>query len=165
MENPTNQTLPSAVSATTVRGFYKCLKCGRERRYQTPPTECRFCGEPVAPMPVVETLKNSGNMERKRSTKLLRFAQVKRYALKVSKEKRSGFFTRFSTEFYVACEAEVAGKVASLTNLGNPLPADDMNFSSPHGRKVLSNSINRLAQGVIHGKVMRHPSVGKTLKD
>lgn len=149
---------------TTVPNFYKCTSCCRERKYDAPPTECRFCGEPVQAMAVADIPLPKVD-RRERSNRILRFHPTKKYALAVSKAKRAGMFTRFSKEFYLACESEMEGKIAALAGAGNPLHSEDMNFTSPYGRKRLAEKLNRLAQVVIHGKVMRHPSVGKTLKD
>lgn len=88
-------------------------------------------------------------------------SQVKRYALDVSKRKRAGKFTRMSEAFFVSCEAEMEGKVRSL-QLHDTEPVTGM-FITGHCVNAAKEKLNQVAKAIVHGKVMRHPSISVTL--
>jgi len=96
---------------------------------------------------------------------------VKKFALAVSKKKRAGKFTRVSEEFVVACQAEFEGRLRGLVNtldveaVTKLVPVDGMKFTTKVARDKAAAKLEELAIAIVHGKVMRHPSLGKTLMD
>lgn len=98
---------------------------------------------------------------------VLKPSLVKSYALTVSRAKRAGKFERVATSFVVGCQAEFEGKLRSLANT---LAVQDM--PKPPGKLVtgfakqkFEEKLEELAIAIIHGRVMRHPTVGVTLMD
>lgn len=101
-----------------------------------------------------------------RKITLLNRSAVKKYALAVSKAKRAGKFTRVGETFYIGCEAEMDSALRKLANeLGGQLPTGELTFTTKTTRTKAVEKLEQLAAIVIHGKVMRHPSIGQTLKD
>lgn len=99
---------------------------------------------------------------------LLARAQVKAYALKVSKAHRAGKFTRVGDAFFIACEARVESEIRRLCD------ADKARQAPPHDKSFVKQGVavakilERLedfARVVIFNKVMAHPTRGKTLLD
>jgi hypothetical protein len=95
---------------------------------------------------------------------------VKKYALKISKEKRAGKFTRVSEEFLTQVEADLDSSIRKLADGGvyadfNSLaPTDGAWFITGQTIKKAEERLNMLATVIIHRKVMRHPTIGCTLK-
>ena len=101
-----------------------------------------------------------------RTQSVINRSAVKAYALKVSKERRAGKFTRVSEEFLTAVEAEVetvirhiALGVETITPVG-----DDREFITGAALDKVRETLDLRARRIIHGKVMRHPTLGCTLK-
>lgn len=93
---------------------------------------------------------------------------VKKYALKVSAEKRAGKFTRVSEEFLTQVEADLDSSIRQLNNADMSemaIPDNDANwFVTGHAAAKLEERLNMLATVIVHRKVMRHPTIGCTLK-
>jgi hypothetical protein len=90
---------------------------------------------------------------------------IKEYALKVAKAKRACKFSRVSDTFLAAVEAEFEAKVITLAGTHEKVPAGEFKFVTSHGKKRAAERLEELAQNIVYGKVMRHPSIGVTLKD
>lgn len=93
---------------------------------------------------------------------------VKAYALKVSKEKRAGKFTRVSAEFLDSVEAEVESLIRGIAQgyeSETVLPDGDADYfiNGKAGSRV-TEKLNLAAMKIIGSKVRRHPSLGVTLK-
>jgi len=103
-----------------------------------------------------------------RTQSVINRSAVKAYALKVSKERRAGKFTRVSEEFLSAVEADVESAIRGLAGFASPdhvRPADDRGFITGAAAEKLQEKLNERARHIIAGKVLRHPSLGCTLKD
>lgn len=90
-------------------------------------------------------------------------SKVKAYALDVSKRKRAGKFTRMAESFFIACEAEMEGKVRGLQLHETEGAGTESVFVTGHCVNVAKVKLNQAAKAIIHGKVMRHPTLGMTL--
>lgn len=102
----------------------------------------------------------------KRTGTVLNRSAVKKYALAVSEAKRAGKFTRVGETFFIGCEAELENKLRQLANeIGGQLPCNGLKFTTKVTRDKALEKLEQLATNIIHGKVMRHPSLGQTLKD
>lgn len=93
---------------------------------------------------------------------------VKKYALRVSMLKRAGKFTRVSEEFVINVESALDSSirqlaVADMTEMVEPDPGVDW-FITGQAVKKTEERLNMLARVIIHRAVMRHPSLGCTLK-
>jgi hypothetical protein len=88
-------------------------------------------------------------------------SQVKKYALDVSKRKRAGKFTRMSEAFFISCEAEMEGRVRAL-QLHDTEPVSGA-FVTGHCVNMAKEKLNQAARAIVHGKVMKHPTLGVTL--
>lgn len=93
---------------------------------------------------------------------------VKKYALKVSAEKRAGKFERVSEDFVRAVEADLDSairqfSIADTSEMSSPDTNADW-FITGQALKKTEERLNMLARVIIHRKVLRHPSIGKTLK-
>jgi len=106
---------------------------------------------------------------RTRNITVLNRSTVKAYALKVSKEKRAGKFTRVSEEFLISCEAELEADIrrviSSVEDAAFIRPETPATFLTRVAREKMAERFEERALRIIHGKVMRHPSLGVTLKD
>lgn len=93
---------------------------------------------------------------------------VKKYALKVSAEKRAGKFNRVSEEFLTQVEADLDSSIRALTLSEYPdmvKPDEKANwFITGQALKKTEERMNMLARVIVYRKVMRHPTVGCTLK-
>lgn len=101
-----------------------------------------------------------------RTQSVINRSAVKAYALKVAKERRPKF-TRVSEDFLTAVEAEVEA-VIRQTALGiEPMvpPADDREFITGAALDRIRQKLHERTQRIVQGKVLRHPSIGCTLKD
>lgn len=113
---------------------------------------------------------NTENQTRTRNITVLNRSTAKAYALKVSKEKRAGKFTRVSEEFLISCEATLESEIRNVvTNTcGNDefiRPEDGETFLTRVAREKLEEKWEERALRIIYYKVLRHPSLGVTLKD
>lgn len=99
---------------------------------------------------------------------LINRSAVKKFALKVSAEKRAGKFTRVSEEFLTQVEADLDSSIRQLNNADMSemsIPDNDASwFVTGHATAKAEERLNMLATSIIHRKVMRHPTVGCTLK-
>lgn len=94
---------------------------------------------------------------------------VKKYALKVSAEKRAGKFTRVSEEFLTQVEADLEAAIRQLSStvdtseMAKPDESADW-FITGQALKNVEGRLNDLARIIVHRKVMKHPTLGCTLK-
>lgn len=94
---------------------------------------------------------------------------VKAYALKVSKEKRAGKFTRVSVEFLDSVEANLEALIRGLAQGYNEddavIPDNDAAWFI-NGRVAVraEEKLNIAVRAIVSSKVRRHPSLGVTLK-
>lgn len=103
-----------------------------------------------------------------RTQSLINRSAVKKYALKVSAEKRAGKFERVSEDFIQSVEADLDSAIrqfaiADTSEMADPETGADW-FITGQALKKTEERLNMLARVIIHRKVMRHPSIGKTLK-
>lgn len=92
---------------------------------------------------------------------------IKDYALKVSAERRAGKFSRVSEEFLCQVEADVESAIRQLASVPTcdiVTPADEREFITGEALSRLREKLNERARSIIAAKVMRHPSLGVTLK-
>jgi hypothetical protein len=99
---------------------------------------------------------------------ILNRSAVKKFALKVSREKRAGKFTRVSEEFLTSVEADLESSIrqiaiADMSEMAVP-DADADWFITGQAVKNAEERLNMLARVIVSRKVQRHPSVGCTLK-
>lgn len=103
-----------------------------------------------------------------RSQSVINRSAVKAYALKVSRELKCGKFTRVGECFLDQIEAEVEAAIRSLTPASAswepPKPEDDRTFVTGAAVDKLMEKLHEKTRAIIAGKVMRHPSIGCTLK-
>lgn len=93
---------------------------------------------------------------------------VKKYALRVSALKRAGKFTRVSEEFLTQVEADLDScirqlAISDISGMTNTDEGADW-FITGQALKKTEERLNMLARLIIHRKVMRHPTIGCTLK-
>ena len=94
-------------------------------------------------------------------------SRVKKYALKVSRERRAGKFTRVSEDFLSSVEVDLDSAIRQLViaDLSEvPSLADDKSLVTGEALRKASLRLNTLAQLLIYRKVHRHPTLGTTLK-
>jgi hypothetical protein len=94
---------------------------------------------------------------------------VKAYALKVSAERRAGTFTRVGESFLQSVEVDLESSIrqistADVSEMAQTDPDNDW-FITGQAQKNAAERLNMTARVIIHRKVMRHPTVGCTLKD
>lgn len=101
-----------------------------------------------------------------RTPSILNRSAIKKYALKVSAERRAGKFTRVSEEFLQGIEAELESVIRKLGAVPEgALRADpDQWFITGLATKKIEEQLNEATRRIIQGKVMQHPSLGCTLK-
>lgn len=103
-----------------------------------------------------------------RTQSVINRSAVKSYALKVSKDLKCGKFTRVGECFLDQIEAEVEAAIRSLTPATSswepPKPEDDRTFVTGAAIDKLMEKLHQKTKAIIAGKVMRHPSIGCTLK-
>lgn len=104
-----------------------------------------------------------------RSNSVINRSAVKCYALGVSGKHRAGKFERVSGEFLDAVEAEVEATIRRMTASesahGTPDEAPALSFTTKHARERMIEKLEEATRSIVFKKVMRHPSVGCTLKD
>lgn len=104
-----------------------------------------------------------------RSVSVINRSAVKVYALGVSGKHRAGKFTRVSEEFLTGVEAEVEATIRrmapseSIHGTADGAPALD--FTTKHARERMVERLEEATRSIIYKRVMRHPSIGQTLKD
>lgn len=93
---------------------------------------------------------------------------VKAYALKVSKERRAGKFTRVSEEFLTLVEADVEATIrrisGGLAGCETSIEEDQSFFVTGEAVSRMRQKLNEETRSIINRRVMRHPSLGITLK-
>jgi hypothetical protein len=92
---------------------------------------------------------------------------VKKFALKVSRERRANKFDRVGTDFFENIEAQVEAVIRSIAIHipdGQLEPDDDREFITGAAMEKLRQRLNQRAKSIVQGSVIRHPSIGKTLK-
>lgn len=125
-------------------------------------TEIIDSGTPPGPVAVAEETP----VKSERKITILNRAAVKRYALAVSKAKRAGKFSRVGESFYIGCEAELEHHIRrGISEIGGQTPTGGLKFTTKLTRQKSLEKLELLAATIISGKVMRHPSLGITLKD
>lgn len=103
-----------------------------------------------------------------RTQSVINRSAVKAYALKVSKDLKCGKFTRVGECFLDQIEAEVEAAIRGLSTAPStwepPKPEDDRNFVTGAAVDKLMEKLHEKTRNIVAGKVMRHPSIGCTLK-
>src|SRR5262245_12584643 len=103
-----------------------------------------------------------------RTQSVINRSAVKDYALKVSKERRAGKFTRVGESFLDQVEADVESAIRSLVPLSeadSPVASgDDRLFITGAVWEKVKEKLNDRTRRIVQGRVMRHPSIGCTLK-
>lgn len=101
-----------------------------------------------------------------RNITVLNRASVKRYALKVSAQRRAGKFTRVGEEFYERCEARLETALRGIANLHgtDESPSSENTFITTTTRSKAEEMLEILSRRIIFSEVLRHPSMGCTLK-
>jgi hypothetical protein len=103
-----------------------------------------------------------------RTESVINRSAVKTYALGISAKHKAGKFTRVSEDFLTAVEAEVESFIRKLNptiGIHGEAPQADYLFITKLAREKLESRLNDVTRAIIFNKVMRHPSVGCTLKD
>lgn len=100
------------------------------------------------------------------SLPLINRSSVKKYALEVSKRRRAGKFTRVSKEFLTDVETSLESAIRSIATDSEDLitPAPGVKFTTGMASRKAAMKLDLLAMKIVHSKVMRHPSLGCTLK-
>lgn len=91
---------------------------------------------------------------------------VKSYALKVAKEKRPKF-KRVSAEFLDGVQASLETVIRGLAKSGGDDVAPDTDadwFVNGRTVRMAEEQLNIAVRAIVAGKVLRHPSIGVTLK-
>ncbi len=94
-------------------------------------------------------------------------SRVKKYALKVSRERRAGKFTRVSEDFLLSVETDLESAIRQLVIADlSEVPAlpDAKPLITGEALRRANLRLNTLAQLIIYRKVHRHPTLGSTLK-
>lgn len=107
------------------------------------------------------------NEQTEKAPPLICRSRVKKYALKVSKERRAGKFTRVSEDFLRSVEIDLDSAIRQLViaDLSEvPSLPDDKALVTGEALRKASLRLNTLAQLIIYRKVHRHPTLGSTLK-
>lgn len=104
-----------------------------------------------------------------RSVSVINRASTKVYALGISGKHRAGKFTRVSEEFLTGVEAEVEAAIRRLASTegihGTSDEAPALTFTTKAAREKMVEKLEEATRAIIYKKVMRHPSIGQTLKD
>jgi len=103
-----------------------------------------------------------------RTQSVINRSAVKAYALKVSKERRAGKFTRVGEDFLDQIEAEVEAVIRQTAGG----PSSDVVIPDPdHDVLITGTALQHFKEKlafralvIVQSKVMRHPSIGCTLK-
>lgn len=104
-----------------------------------------------------------------RAQSVINRSAVKAYALKVSKERKGGKFTRVGEDFLDAVEAQVESVIRGLTTFQGAesdviFPDDDREFITGAALEKFRERLNERTRTIVSGLVRRHPSIGCTLK-
>ena len=100
-----------------------------------------------------------------RNITVLNRASVKRYALKVSADRRAGKFSRVGEEFFTRCEARLEAAIRGVIGPdaeGRPMTSDT--FITSTAREKIDDRLEMAARQIVYSEVMKHPSLGVTLK-
>ncbi len=125
----------------------------------------------MTPEQYKEVLGRVGNppqpkVPKEKKETLINRRAVKSYALGVAKTKRAGKFTRVGETFLIAVEAELDAKIRQLViQTEEPPTHEGIKFTTTLARNKIQLRLEKLAARIIYGKVLRHPSVGQTLRD
>lgn len=96
---------------------------------------------------------------------VLNRSSVKRFALNISAVHRAGKFTRVGSEFYLRCEARLESEIRGLVTNDIDAPTQQgLSFITKLARNKVEERLETLARKIIYTEVIRHPSLGKTLK-
>lgn len=101
-----------------------------------------------------------------RNITVLNRSTVKKYALAVSETRRAGKFTRVGEEFFLRCEANLESAIRGLAGPDSDAPpvAPGFTFITRTSREKVEEKLEALAKRIIFLEVLRHPSLGCTLK-
>lgn len=101
-----------------------------------------------------------------RSQSKLNRSAGKKYALKVSDAKRAGKFERVAESFMDSVEADLESSIRAWRAGDVDVQPDADSDWLINGRalKSVEEAANELTKRIIYRKVMKHPTVGKTLK-
>jgi hypothetical protein len=99
-----------------------------------------------------------------RTQTVLNRASVKAYALAISEKFKGGKFTRVGEDFYERCETRLEAELRGLAIAGSSAPACGLNFITKLARSKAEEKLDALARQIVYLEVIRHPSVGCTLK-
>jgi hypothetical protein len=116
--------------------------------------------------PTVEQLR--AELESTRTESVINRSAVKSFALGISAKHKAGKFTRVGEDFITAVEAEVESFIRKLNptvGIHGAPPQGGQLFITKLAREKLESRLNDVTRAIIFNKVMRHPSVGCTLKD
>lgn len=94
---------------------------------------------------------------------------VKRQALLCSESFRAGKFRRVGADFLEQLEADVDAQIRRLTAdpdrlVDTALVEPIGKLYTPEAEEKLLAAFNRLIAALVHQRVRRHPSLGRTLK-
>lgn len=98
---------------------------------------------------------------------LINRSSVKKYALEVSKQRRAGKFTRVSADFLDDIEAAIDSAIRGIDSGSygeTVVPEPGTKFVTGKAAAKAAIKLDMLAMKIIGSKVMRHPSLGITLK-
>ena len=97
---------------------------------------------------------------------LINRSSVKKYALEVSKRRRAGKFTRVSQDFLNSVEAELDSAIRTIVSPPEDIitPTPGTKFTTGLAARKAAIKLDLLAMKIVSSKVMRHPSLGCTLK-
>lgn len=96
---------------------------------------------------------------------VLNRSSVKKYALAVSAARRADKFSRVSEEFLLRCEARLESEIRGLCGEeGDAPPLGNLSFITKVARGKVEEKLESLARRIIYMEVLKHPSLGCTLK-
>lgn len=96
---------------------------------------------------------------------VLNRSSVKRYALAVSAARRADKFSRVSEEFLLRCESKLESEIRAIAgDYSDTLPLDNLSFITKVARVKAEEKLESLARRIIYMEVLKHPSLGCTLK-
>lgn len=114
-------------------------------------------------------MENTNTIPNTKKQSVINRSAVKAFALKVSKERRANKFTRVSEEFLVGVEADVESAIRAVESNSqvNSVCASEVEgiFVTGHALMRIKEKLNLRARQIVESRVMRHPSLGVTLKD
>lgn len=97
---------------------------------------------------------------------VLNRSSVKKYALVISETRRAGKFTRVGLEFFERCEVIMESELRAIpaSVVVDLPPGAGLTFITKLTRSKAEEKLDILARKIIYTEVMRHPSLGCTLK-